>query len=204
MKSKRLTHHLLPALLGVAFTLTLHAQTSAFTYQGRLTDNGSPASGIYDLRFSIYDADTGGTEVAGPVTNSPVAVSNGLFTVTLDFGASVFDGSDRWLEIGVATNGSGVFTNLNPRQPLTATPYAIQAANAASANSVSAANISGTIPLAQLPGAVVTNGASGVNISGTFSGNGAGVTNVDLFTVNTRGAIGGNFFSVFELCAGGQ
>jgi len=44
MKTK-LTHQLLGALLGVALTTSLHAQTSAFTYQGRLTGNGAPASG---------------------------------------------------------------------------------------------------------------------------------------------------------------
>jgi FG-GAP-like repeat len=198
----QLTRHLLAALLSVAFTAEIHAQPSAFTYQGQLTDNGSPANGIYDLRFTIYDLDTGGSVIAGPITNSPSAVSNGLFTVTLDFGAGVFDGSDRWLEIGVATNGGGgSFSTLTPRQEITSTPYAIQAANAAnaavaaSANSVAAANITGTVGLAQLPTTLVTNGASGVNLSGTFSGDGAGVTNVNLLNVNTHGAIsfGANF-----------
>jgi len=27
---------------------------TAFTYQGQLTEGGAPASGIYDLRFTIY------------------------------------------------------------------------------------------------------------------------------------------------------
>jgi len=57
-------------------------------------------------------------------------VSNGLFTVTLDFGAN-FPGANRWLEIGVRTNGGGAYTTLSPRQALTATPYAIMAGNAA-------------------------------------------------------------------------
>ena len=191
----RLTQ-LLAALLCAAFTITLHAQTTAFTYQGRLTENGLAALGLYDLQFTLYDADTGGSVIAGPITNAAVAVTNGLFTSTLDFGPGVFDGSDRWLEIGVATNGSGVFNNLSPRQQITSTPYAIQAANAAtatvaaSANAVAAASITGTVALAQLPTTVlVTNGASGVNISGTFSGNGTGVTNVNLLYANTQGAI---------------
>jgi len=85
---------------------TCFAQTTAFTYQGRLLDNGSPVTGIYDLQFALYDASNNpSTLVAGPVTNSPVAVTNGLFTVQLDFGG-VFDGSARWLDIGVRTNGS--------------------------------------------------------------------------------------------------
>ena len=112
---------------------TLHAQGTAFTYQGRLNDNGSAANGIYDLRFTIYDALAGGSGAGGPLTNGATAVSNGLFTATLDFGAGVFSGAARWLEIGVRTNGSASdFTALAPRQPLTATPYAVRAANATS------------------------------------------------------------------------
>ena len=70
---------------------TVFAQGTAFTYQGRLNDGVNLATGIYDLKFTIYDAGASGNIVAGPLTNSATAVSNGLFTVTLDFG-SVFDG----------------------------------------------------------------------------------------------------------------
>ena len=72
-----------------------------FAYQGRLVDGASPATGVYDLRFTLYDDATMGAGVGGPLTNSAIAVSNGLFTVVLDFGASVFTGAGRWLEIGV-------------------------------------------------------------------------------------------------------
>src|SRR6267142_1664180 len=85
---------------------TLFAQSTAFTYQGRLNDSGGPASGSYDLRFAIFDAVTNGSVAAGPLINAPTDVSNGLFTVTLDFGANAFPGADRWLEIGARTNGS--------------------------------------------------------------------------------------------------
>jgi len=61
------------------------------------------------------------------VTNAATSISNGLFAVTLDFGG-VFDGSARWLEIAVRTNGGGAFVALSPRQPITATPYAVRAA----------------------------------------------------------------------------
>ncbi|HNQ72013.1 MAG TPA: hypothetical protein PKN95_00215 [Verrucomicrobiota bacterium] len=106
---------------------TCLAQGTAFTYQGRLNDGSTPANGIYDLRFTIYDSAGGPGIVAGPLTNSPVAVSNGLFTVTLDPGAGVFTGDPRWLEIAVRASGGGAFTPLTPRQALTATPYAITA-----------------------------------------------------------------------------
>jgi hypothetical protein len=95
-----------------------HAQGTVFSYAGRLVDNGGPASGIYDLQFTIFDVATGGI-LAGPVTNSPTDVNNGLFTVMLDFGAGVFTGADRWLEIGVRTNCGDAFTTFTPRQPVT-------------------------------------------------------------------------------------
>ncbi|MBK9138954.1 MAG: tail fiber domain-containing protein [Verrucomicrobia bacterium] len=103
---------------------------TAFTYQGKLADAGQPAHGAYDFRFAIYDAASGGGLVAGPLTNSPVAVSNGLFTVTLDFGSGVFTGDARWLEIGVRTHGGGDFLPLAPRQALTPVPCALFAPTA--------------------------------------------------------------------------
>jgi hypothetical protein len=94
------------------------AQGTAFTYQGRLSFNGGTTNGSYDLRFTIYDLAANGNAIAGPLTNINVAVSNGLFTTLLDFGAAVFIGPARWLEIGVRTNGSsGDFMTLTPRQP---------------------------------------------------------------------------------------
>src|SRR5262245_39409294 len=106
---------------------TAQAQGTAFTYQGRLNDGAGAASGIYDLRFAIYDSTNApGIVIAGPITNSAVTVVDGLFTVALDFGADPFSGAERWLEIAVKTNG-GSYTILTPRQRLTATPYAITA-----------------------------------------------------------------------------
>ena len=109
--------------------LTVQSQTTAFTYQGRLNLNTNPAAGIYDFRFTIYDAVTNGAVISGPLTNASVAVTSGVFTVTLDFGTAPFPGTNRWLDIGVRTNGSATFTALNPRQRVTAAPYSITAAN---------------------------------------------------------------------------
>ena len=143
-------------LLSCAFLLTLPwanalAQgTTAFTYQGRLTDTGAPASGSYDLRFTLYAALTGPGQVGAAVTNPATAVSNGLFTVSLDFGVGIFAGGARWLEIAVRTNGVGTYATLAPRQPLTPSPYAIYAPNAgtaATANGVVAGSV-GTAGLA--------------------------------------------------------
>ena len=70
----------------------LFAQGTEFTYQGRLSDGGGPANGTYDICASLYTTNASGTIFAGPVTNSPVTVSNGLFTIPLDFG-NVFNGT---------------------------------------------------------------------------------------------------------------
>src|SRR3954470_20585425 len=83
---------------------TVHAQGTAFTYQGQLTASGQPVNGTYDLRFAVYDLPSGGTAVGGSITNI-ATVSNGLFTVLLDFGPGVFTGTNHWLDIAVRTNG---------------------------------------------------------------------------------------------------
>lgn len=129
------------------------AQSTAFTYQGRLNNSGLPASGIFDLQFTVYDSSNNASGlVAGPITNSSVAVSNGLFATTLDFGAGVFTGPDRWLQIGVSPGGLGAFTILTPRQQLTPAPYAVFAGTSS--------NLSGTLDFASLSGpaqAAITN-----------------------------------------------
>jgi hypothetical protein len=144
------------------------AQGTAFTYQGRLNDAVAPANGIYDLTFALFNAGSGSGQVGGTQTNTALAVSNGLFTVTLDFGAN-FPGADRWLEMRVRTNGSGTFTTLAPRQKLTATPYAITAGDVTGAN-VARLNLSNTTVQATghpivtsgfITGAIVDSGGSG-------------------------------------------
>lgn len=98
---------------------------TAFSYQGRLSDDGSPAGGPFDLQFVLYDGPAGGNQVGPILQLSDVAVTQGLFTVTLDFGA-VFAGSRRWLEVGVRPGAStGAYSILSPRQDLTATPAAL-------------------------------------------------------------------------------
>src|SRR6267143_1225134 len=120
---------------------TAFAQTTSFTYQGRLTDGGTPANGNYDLQFVLFDSLSGGAQVGSTQTLNTVAVSNGVFTVSLDFGASAFTGASRFLEIGARPTGSGSFTLLTPRQQITSTPYAVRSLNAASADSIPASGV---------------------------------------------------------------
>jgi hypothetical protein len=100
---------------------------TTFTYQGRLTDGGSPATGDYDFEFKLYDAAEDGTQVGStiPIDDYTIA-GEGLFTVQLDFGEGAFEGSGRWLEIGVRPGSeTGAYTTLLPRQELTPSPYAL-------------------------------------------------------------------------------
>jgi lysophospholipase L1-like esterase len=140
---------------------------TAFTYQGWLGAGGQPANGLYDFQFSLWDAATGGNSVGGPLSTNGVEVAGGLFTVLLDFGAEPFGGQARWLEVSVRTNGEGDFTALAPLQPLTASPLALYALNAATC-----ANLSGPI--------IATNPAN--EFEGTFAGNAVGLTNLNLAT----------------------
>src|ERR1035438_270174 len=118
------------------------AQGTAFTYNGRLNDGTNPVTGSYDLRFTLYTATTGGT-VSGALTNAATGITNGLFTVTLDFGG-VFNGANYWLELAAHTNGGGAFSTLSPRQPVLPTPYAIYAANAGNAATATTATTAGS------------------------------------------------------------
>jgi hypothetical protein len=168
-----------------AQVIIVQAQGTTFTYQGQLYDGTNLANGNYDLRFHIYNALTGGSIVAGPITNAPVAVSNGLFVVTLDFGTNVFTGSEEWLQIGARSNGVAVaYTTLSPRQELTPTPYAIFA------EGVNAGGLTGTIPAGDLSGTY--GGALTLNNAGnSFTGNGNGLVNVNALTL---GGLGPNNF----------
>jgi hypothetical protein len=176
---------------------TAHAQGTAFTYQGRLNASGAPASGSYDLVFTLYTTNTTGVAIAGPATNSAVTVTNGLFTTLVDFGPGVFTDTSNWLAIAVSTNGANTFSLLTPRQQVTPTPYALYAANAmtaASASSVPAADVTGTLGLGHLPSAVITNSATSVSLSGTFTGNGGGLTNIaDWHLSGNTGTTNGNY-----------
>ena len=145
------------------------AQGTAFTYQGRLNAGGSPANGSYDVAFTLFATNTGGIAIAGPVTNSAVAVTNGLFTTLVDFG-NVYTGSSNWLEIAVTTNAAKNFSTLAPRQQLTPVPYAVFANTASNLNGVISGSqiTAGSIGSTQLganavQAANIANGAIGAN-----------------------------------------
>jgi len=93
---------------------------SAFSYQGRLDQDGTPIDGAADLQFRLFNAALGGSQVGGTVVLNGTVIEAGLFTVSLDFGVGAFNGQNRWIEVTV----DGV--TLAPRQAVTPVPYAMQ------------------------------------------------------------------------------
>ncbi len=119
--------YILFALITLAFTAQTAPVGSGFSYQGQLTDGGTPANGSYDIIIDAYKLASGGTILASQTFNG-VSVNAGLFNIPqVDFGEALYDGSEIWLEISVRTAGSGSFFPLSPRQRMAATPYAVQA-----------------------------------------------------------------------------
>lgn len=184
--------------------LQLFAQGMAFTYQGRLNNDGSPANGLYDFRFKLYTDPFGNNQVGASYLTNSVPTTNGLFTTTIDFGNGIFIGSTNWLEVDVRTNGGGGYTVLNPLQELTPTPYAIFAETAS--------NLSGVLPAAQLSGPVASDNVAGTygnsvnfnnagnSFSGQFAGDGTGLTNLNawVLTGNTGTTPGVNFLGTAD------
>jgi hypothetical protein len=153
-------------VVGAAYAfaaLTTSAQTTAFTYQGFLAAGGAPANGPVDFEFRLYNAVEAGAQQGSTVTLGDVGVTNGLFTVNLDFTATPFDGNARWLDIAVRPGASsGAYTNVAPRQQITSTPYAIRAAN-----------FSGTVAASQLTGTISSNNIGAGSITTVMLANGA-------------------------------
>src|SRR6266581_3336663 len=94
--SKSFVRHCI-ALMLLLLVITIEAaqaQTTAFTYQGKLTDTGILANGTYDMQLKLFDTATvgTGTQQGSTFTNVSVQVANGSFTLQLDFGGSVFTG----------------------------------------------------------------------------------------------------------------
>lgn len=172
------------------------AQGTAFTYQGWLSSGANPANGSYDLAFTLFATNAIGVALAGPVTNTAIAVNNGLFTTMIDFGTGAFTGGSNWLEIAVRTNGGGSFSTLTPRQQLTPAPYAITAGNLAAVVQNNAF----------IPGEYETiGGGSGNTASNFFATVGGGSLNSAVgFNATVAGGFGNYASGNTATVAGGQ
>ena len=139
---------------------------TGFTYQGHLTDGGSPANGSYDFQFTLYGTATEGSPL-GSVAQDDVPVADSLFTLLLNFGGGVFTGEARYLEIGVRPGGStGSYTALTPRQALTPVPYALALPGLWTQLSLTSPNLIGGYSGNSVEGVVgATIGGGGVDIA---------------------------------------
>ena len=156
------------------------AQGTTFNYQGRLNDGDVPATGVYDLQFGLWNAAVGGIQIGGTVLVNDLAIANGLFTASLDFGGLAFDGSARWLQIAVRPGASGgEYAPLATRTQVLPSPYAIYASKAATATTASAAS------------AVPWSGITGVP-----AGFSDGVDNDTLYTAGTGISLAGTALSL--------
>lgn len=114
----------------------ISAQTTEFTYQGNLQTSSVPANGTFDFEFRLFSALSGGTQAGSTLARNGVIVSNGVFSVNLDFGGN-FPGANRYLDVSVRQSGGGSFVPLAPRSQILSTPYAIKSVLADSASTVS-------------------------------------------------------------------
>ncbi len=175
-----------PAFWLITLTMCIQAsafaQSSGFTYQGKLADGGNAANGQYDFQFQLFDALSCGTQQGTMLVVSNVTVTAGIFTVQLDFGVcpTCFNGSPRFLEIAVKPTSGSTFTTLSPRQQVTSTPYAIRSLNATSADGLSVAcvncltssqiaSVSGSVVSGAIPVASVPSGSGNYIQNGTTS-----------------------------------
>ncbi len=195
----------LVSLINLAFAASALAQTATtFTYQGELRDGGLPANGSYDIRFRLFDSASGTTQLGSQLCVDNVAVVDGRFAVTLDFGFQ-FSSPGRALELEVRSGATGDCSNaggfviLSPRQPITSVPAAtfsntsVLATNAtllnnqpasfySSASNIAAgtladARLSTNVPRLNAASTAFTGTVTAPTFTGALNGNAATATN---------------------------
>lgn len=182
------------------------AQTPAFTYQGRLTDGSSAASGTYQMQFTLFGSPGGSDQIGSPIIVNPVSVATGgIFTVQLDFSpATPFaTGADRWLEIAVRkTSDPPGFTTLTPRQQIRSSPFSIRTVSAGAADSLSASCVLcvtdshiSSIDGSKVTGTVAnaTNATTAGNVTGVvaIANGGTGSSTKNFVDLSTTQVVGG-------------
>jgi hypothetical protein len=111
-------------------------QSTAFTFQGQLKSGGAPIAGQFDIRFKLFDAAAGGTQIGTTQCFANTLVTEGVFSTAVDFGPQFTTTAQRFIEVSVrpatglgCANTTG-FSTLSPRQLVSAAPTAIHAKSA--------------------------------------------------------------------------
>jgi hypothetical protein len=168
---------------GVVTAINLITPGSGYSSTPTVSIAPPPADVIYTTYWSNDGSSSGGSQ---PTASVAVGVTNGLFTLALGntsqpnmtaipvnlFAQQTALQLQIWFSDGI--NG---FAMLSPLQNLTPVPYATFANTSSNlTGTLPVQQLNGTIPLTQLPAGVVTNTGTSVTLSGTFSGNGAGLS----------------------------
>ena len=114
---RRSLHAAILALAAATTPAFAAPQLPDFVYQGRLQQNGAPASGNFDLSFALFDAASGGNQVGATIDEAAYPVDDGIFSISLSF-PGAFTGTQLYLEVSVEG------TPMLPRQPVATTPVA--------------------------------------------------------------------------------
>ena len=177
-----------------AYAVPSFAQSTLFTYQGKLTDAGSPASGSYQMQFKLFDALAGGGQIESTITDVPVTATQGIFTVKLDFGANALSGANRWLEIAVRRNSGESYVTLSPREQIASSPYSVRTLSAASADvATNALNLGGVAAnqFVQTNDTRLTDARNPLPNSGNYiQNNPASQQPTSNFSISGNGAVG--------------
>ena len=120
-------------------TFPVKGQTTEFPYSDILNGTSLP-DGNYNLKFRLYNALTGSSQIGSVISKSGTPVVGLGFSVTLDFGAAVFPGDDRYLEISYRDPVTGVDTPISPRRKILSLPYAIRSLKSTTADNATQLN----------------------------------------------------------------
>ncbi len=171
MEVEEVSNKLLSVVLFIFVSVySASAQTTEFTYQGRLLNASAPANGSYDFEFVLFDTMSAGSQIGPLLSRSNVVVADGIFTVKLDFGNS-FPGANRYLEVRVRPTGQPGITILSPRQLLNSSPYAVRSLSAdVATNATTATSATTATNATQLNGQPASFYQNAANInSGTLN-----------------------------------
>jgi len=192
------------ATLILLSAMVASAQTTAFSYQGKLTDAGSPASGSFQMQFKLFDAASGGTQQGPTLNDVPVTVTAGSFSVKLDFGAGGFPGADRWLEVAVRHNSGENYTVLAPREQIASSPHAIRTLSALDSDKLGGVNASEYVTTSSAGNSFIKNATTQQTASFNISGNGFFGGSVGVGTTTPTHTLDVNGFFRASHVAGGN
>jgi hypothetical protein len=168
---------------GVVTAINLISPGAGYSSAPTVTIAPAPTDIVYTTYWSNDGTSSAGSQ---PATDVSVPVANGLFTTTLgDTNMTIIPAGLFAEQTGLQlqiwfSDGINSFAMLSPLQNLTPVPYAIFANTSSNLlGALPVAQLNGTVPLAQLPSSVVTNTGTGVALSGSFSGSGAGLTSLN-------------------------